>query len=97
MIRNTISQLGVNQTVVDVTNNVENYIVNTTNALGSRSFGLKYAMAFQPHSLQIAQYPVFQTLKGKSKVSFSRIVRFQHSSTTSVSTLQLFRLLSLTQ
>ncbi|CAL2043976.1 unnamed protein product [Caenorhabditis brenneri] len=53
MVQNTVATLGVNQTVVDVSDNVEKFIMDKTNALGSRTFGLEYALGFVPASVSI--------------------------------------------
>nr|pir protein F33E11.4 [imported] - Caenorhabditis elegans [Caenorhabditis elegans] len=48
MVQGTVTQLGVTQTVVDITSNVEKFIMDQTNAMGSRTFGLHYALGFVP-------------------------------------------------
>ncbi|PIC24487.1 hypothetical protein B9Z55_017812 [Caenorhabditis nigoni] len=58
MVQNTVAALGVNQTVVDISSNVETFIMDQTNALGSRNFGLKYALGFVPSSIGIPGLPI---------------------------------------
>ncbi|KAF1753453.1 hypothetical protein GCK72_020010 [Caenorhabditis remanei] len=65
MVQSTVAELGVNQTIVDVSSNIEKYIMDQTNALGSRTFGLRYALGFISSSIElpVVGVPVLKTMK----------------------------------
>ncbi|CAI2352681.1 unnamed protein product [Caenorhabditis sp. 36 PRJEB53466] len=64
MVRDTITALGVNETVVDVNSDVDKFIMDKTNDEGSRTFGLHYALAFAPYAFKFSdQFSPIDTLK----------------------------------
>ena len=67
MVQSTVAELGVNQTVVDVSSDIEKYIMDQTNSLGSRTFGLRYALGFISSSIDLTSVglPAVQTMKSK--------------------------------
>ncbi|CAB3398654.1 unnamed protein product [Caenorhabditis bovis] len=68
MVNNTVQALGTTNIKVDGARDVDRFIIDKINKIGSRTFGLHYALAFDPQQIVV---PVFNTTKQIMKTLFN--------------------------